>query len=87
MEVDLTPDQKELIQRAVKTGRYGSAEEALRDALARWEDEERAGLELVAAFDEAEADIEAGAFTDYKGDSLPQLADELKHAARNPRPI
>ena len=85
MEVPLTPDQQAFIQRAVNTGRYSSAEEALRDVLARWEDDERARFELLAAFDEAESDLNVGAFTDHTNDTLAQLADDLKREARAAR--
>ena len=50
--------------------------------MARWEEGERARLELLAALDEAEADLEATHYTDYTDATLPQLADELKREAR-----
>jgi putative addiction module CopG family antidote len=82
MEVQLTPDQEAFVRKAVASGRYPSAEAAVRDAMARWEDGERARLELLAALDEAEADLEAAHYTDYTDATLPQLADELKREAR-----
>ena len=85
MEVQLTPDQEAFIRKAVASGRYPSAEAAVRDAMARWEEVERARLELLAALDEAEADLEAGHYTDYTNATLPQLADELKREARERR--
>jgi putative addiction module CopG family antidote len=85
MEVQLTPDQEAFVRKAVASGRYPSAEAAVRDAMARWEEVERARLELLAALDEAEADLEAGHYTDYTNATLPQLADELKREARERR--
>ena len=64
-------------------GRYRSADEAIHDAMQRWEEDERIRIELQAAFDEAEADLKAGAFTDYTKETLPQLASELKREARD----
>jgi hypothetical protein len=50
--------------------------------MVRWEEGERARLELLAALDEAEADLEAGHYSDYTDATLPRLADELKREAR-----
>ena len=54
----------------------------MRDALARWEADERARIDLIAALDEAEADLENGQYGDYTDETLPTLADELKREAR-----
>ncbi|MGD0693838.1 MAG: type II toxin-antitoxin system ParD family antitoxin [Terriglobia bacterium] len=85
MEVQLTPDHEAFISKAIANGRYPSAEDAVRDALARWEEGERARLELLAGLDEAEADLEAGRYTDHTDATLPRLADELKREARERR--
>jgi putative addiction module CopG family antidote len=85
MEVQLTPDQEAFIRKAVASGRYPSVEDAVRDAMVRWEEGERARLELLAALDEAEADLEAGRYTDYTDATLPRLANELKREARKLR--
>ena len=82
MEVQLTPDQEAFIRKAVASGRYPSVEDAVRDAMARWEEGERARLELLAALDEAEADLQAGHHTDYTDATLPSLANDLKREAR-----
>ena len=82
MEVQLTPDQEAFIQKAVASGRYATAEAAVRDAMARWEEGERARFELLAALDEAEADLKAGRYVDYSNATLPTLAEELKREAR-----
>ena len=85
MEVQLTPDQEAFIRKAVASGRYPSVEDAVRDAMVRWEEGERARLELLAALDEAEADLQAGRYTDYTDATLPRLANELKREARELR--
>ena len=81
MEVQLTPDQEAFIRKAVASGRYPSVEDAVRDAMVRWEEGERARLDLLAALDQAEADLEAGRYTDYTDATLPRLANELKREA------
>jgi putative addiction module CopG family antidote len=82
MEVQLAPDQEALARQAVASGRYHSVEDAVRDAMARWEEGERARLELLVALDEAEADLEAGRYTDHTDSTLPKLAEDLKREAR-----
>jgi putative addiction module CopG family antidote len=82
MEVELTPDQESFIRRAVASGRYATVQAAVQDAMARWEEGERARLELLAAFDDAEADLQAGRYADYTETTLPRLAEELKREAR-----
>ena len=75
----MTLEQQTFVQSAIRDGRYGSAEDAVRDALLRWEAEERSRAELMASLDEAEADLEAGRFTDHNETTLPRLLEELKH--------
>ncbi|MGD1071385.1 MAG: type II toxin-antitoxin system ParD family antitoxin [Bryobacteraceae bacterium] len=82
MEVHLTPEQQAFVQLAVKSGRYRSAEDAVRDAMIRWEEDERMRAETIAALDEAEADLETGRYRDYSESDLPQLARELKSEGR-----
>jgi Arc/MetJ-type ribon-helix-helix transcriptional regulator len=62
--------------------RYQTADDAIHDALARWEQNERARIELMASLDEAETDLEAGWYTDYTAETLPKLVDELKREGR-----
>jgi Arc/MetJ-type ribon-helix-helix transcriptional regulator len=86
MEVSFTPDQEALIRQAIASGRYRTAEDAVQDAMARWEEGERVRLEVLASLKEAEANLEAGEYTDYTDEMLPRLADELKREART-RPL
>ena len=82
MEVRLTDDQQELIQQAVANGRYHSADEAVRAALAAWEENERRRMELIASLEAAEADLEAGRYTDYTEETLDELVEEIKREGR-----
>ena len=85
MELTLTPDQEAFIRQGISNGRYRSAEDAVREAMERWEEAERARTILLASFDDSEADICAGQYLDYNDDNLPQLADTLKREARAAR--
>jgi Arc/MetJ-type ribon-helix-helix transcriptional regulator len=82
MQVEFSPDQEALIRRAIANGRYQSPADAVQEAMARWEDDERARIEILASLDEAEADLKAGRYTDYTDATLPMLAEELKREAR-----
>ena len=82
MEVRLTAEQEAFIRQAVESGRYASAEEAVRDGIARLEEEARERAELRAALAEGEADLAAGEYTEYTEETLRGLADELIHEAR-----
>jgi len=78
MEVHPTPDQEAFIRQAIESGRLKREEDAVREALSLWEERERSQTELLAALDEAEADLQTGRFTDYTDETLLQLATELK---------
>ena len=82
MEVHFTPEQEAFIHQGIASGRYRNAEDALREAMARWEEDERRRMELLTAFDEAETDLKTGQYTDYINETIPQLSEELKREAR-----
>jgi Arc/MetJ-type ribon-helix-helix transcriptional regulator len=82
VEDHLSPDQEAFIREAIAQGRYRTPEDAVLDALACWEEGERRRVELMAALDEAEADLRLGQYTDYTNETLTTLAEELKHEAR-----
>jgi putative addiction module CopG family antidote len=82
MEVAFTPDQEAFIRQAIASGRYRSPEDAVRDAMTRWEESERSRLRLLTAFNEAETDLDSGDFTDHTDENESTLAAELKREAR-----
>jgi putative addiction module CopG family antidote len=55
MEVRLTPDQEAFVREGIASGRYQSEADAVKDALALWEERERRRAEILAAVDKAEA--------------------------------
>ena len=48
MNVELTADQRPFVQKAIESGRFTREEEAIEEALARWEERERRRLEIIA---------------------------------------
>lgn len=82
MEVHFTPEQESFIRQAIKSGRLHRPEDAVQQALSLWERQERNRVELFAALDEAEADLQSGQYSDYTDETLPDLTDQLKTEAR-----
>src|SRR5258708_14560535 len=60
MEVQLTPAQTTFIREAIDNGRLHGEEDAVREAMALWEERERRRLEILAAVDRAEASLARG---------------------------
>jgi Arc/MetJ-type ribon-helix-helix transcriptional regulator len=83
MEVRLTPDQEELISRAISSGRLRSAEDAMEEAMSLWEDRERRRTEILAAIDIAEASIAHGKGRIITEQDMQDLAAEVKARGRN----
>jgi Arc/MetJ-type ribon-helix-helix transcriptional regulator len=82
MEVHLTADQEAFIREAVASGRLLRPEDAVQQALSLWERQERNRVQLLAALDEAEADLQTREYSDYTDETLPTLARQLKAEAR-----
>jgi Arc/MetJ-type ribon-helix-helix transcriptional regulator len=82
MEVQFTPEQEAFIRQAISSGRLNRAEDAIQQALSLWEKQERNRVEILAAFDEAEADLQIGQYDDYADETLLLLADQLKAEGR-----
>jgi putative addiction module CopG family antidote len=82
MEIDLTPDQRDFVRRAIESGRLSREEEAVKEALSLWEDRERRRLEILSAIDEAEASLLNGKGREITPDSARELADSIKRRGR-----
>lgn len=78
MEVRLTPEQEaKLRMTAAQSGR--EAQEIITLALDRFlEDDNRALEQLRAAIDEGDADINAGHYSDYTEETLPDLFEGIR---------
>jgi putative addiction module CopG family antidote len=82
MNVELTPDQRAFVQRAIQSGRFTHEEEAVREALALWEERERRRLEILAAVDEAEASLARGEGLPLTPASVREIAGDVKSRGR-----
>lgn len=82
MEVTLTPDQKAFVRQAIASGRLHDEEEAVREALAMWEECERRRLELVTSIEAATAAYDRGEGRTITSDSMRELASDVKARGR-----
>ena len=83
MHVQLTPDQKAFVRQAMPSGRLHREEEAVVEALALWEERERARAEILVAVDHAEASLLRGEGRPITRQSMRRLAAEVKRRGRN----
>lgn len=84
MNVELTPDQRAFVQRAIESGRLTREEEAVREALTLWEERERRRFEIVAMVEEAEASLARGEEREITEESMNALAEDVKRRMRRP---
>ena len=82
MNVELTPDQRAFVQKAIESGRFSREEEAVQEALALWEERERRRLEILAMVDEAEASLARGEGIPITEESMKALAEDVKARGR-----
>ena len=82
MNVELTPDQRAFVQRAIESGRFSREEEAVQEALALWEERERRRLDILAMVDEAEASLARGEGREITEESMKALAEDVKQRMR-----
>ena len=83
MDVRLSPEQEEFVKQAIAAGRFREPEEAVREALALWEERERRRLEIVAAVEEAETGVARGEVTRIETpEQMQALAEEIEKAGR-----
>jgi putative addiction module CopG family antidote len=82
MNVELTPDQRAFIQKAIESGRFTREEEAVREALALWEERERRRIEIIAMLDEADASFARGEGIPITEESAKGLVEEAKQRLR-----
>jgi putative addiction module CopG family antidote len=82
MNIRPTPDQEAFIRRGIETGRFRDAEDAIRQALALWEERERRQAEVLAALDEADASLANGEGRVITQESMHELAREVKQRGR-----
>ncbi len=82
MQVQLTPDQEVFARLAIEAGRLKHEEDAVREALALWEERERSRAELLASLDEADAALARGEGLVITEESMRELAREVSERGR-----
>lgn len=82
MNVELIPDQRAFVQKSIESGRLARKEDAVREALARWEERERRRLEILAMLDEADAELARGEGIPLTEESVKALTEEAKQRLR-----
>ena len=82
MNVELTPDQREFVQKAIDSGRFSRAEEAVQEALALWEERERRRVELLMMLDAADASLARGDGREITEASMKAVAENVKQRGR-----
>jgi putative addiction module CopG family antidote len=83
MEVQLTPDQQAFAGQAIQSGRLREEKDAVREAIALWEERERTRAEVLAAIDEAEASFACGEAREITPESMQELAASVKRRGRS----
>ena len=78
MEVQLTPDQQAFIRDAIGRGRIEREEDAVREALALWEERERKRAEFLATLNDARLSLNQGEGIPINEESMRELAGEVK---------
>lgn len=78
MDVQLSPDQEAFVRLGIESGRFQSAEEAVKEALSLWEERERRRAELLAALEASEAAIARGEGIEITEQSMRELANRVK---------
>jgi putative addiction module CopG family antidote len=82
MDVHLTPDQEAFIRRAIESGRFTRAEDAVEEALSLWEGRERKRAEILISVDAAEASLARREGQSITHESMRELADRVKERGR-----
>ena len=86
MNISLTPELEEIVNKKVKTGMYHSASEVIREGLRLLIEQDEVKQyrlnQLRKEVDIGIEQIERGQYTDYDANNLQPLMDEIKSAGR-----
>jgi putative addiction module CopG family antidote len=82
MEIRPTPDQQQFIRQAIESGRLSTADDAIREAMALWEQRERRRAEILLAVDDAEAAVARGEVRVITQQSMRELTEEVGQRGR-----
>lgn len=78
VDVELSPDQQAFARRAIESGRFQSEAEAVKEALALWEERERQRAEFLMTLEDARASLGRGEGRVITQESMQELAKEVK---------
>lgn len=79
MDVQLTPDQRAFARQAIESRRFHTEQDAVREALALWEQQERRRQEILAAVERADASHARGEGRRVSSrEDAAQLAEDMK---------
>jgi putative addiction module CopG family antidote len=82
MAVELTSNQRAFVRRAVESGWFAGQDDAVREALALWEERERRRLEFRSTIDEARASLARGEGREITRESMRELSAEVQERGR-----
>jgi Arc/MetJ-type ribon-helix-helix transcriptional regulator len=83
MEIELTPEQDDLIRLGIEQGRYRDSTDAVSRAIDIWVEQERSRLELIAAIEEGERSLDAGEYIDLDSDeAIAEMMEDVKRRGR-----
>ena len=82
MNITLSPGQQSFIQQVIDSGRLGTVEDALAEALVLWEERERKRATLIASLDAAEASLTNADSMVINEGSMRDLANTVKARGR-----
>jgi Arc/MetJ-type ribon-helix-helix transcriptional regulator len=91
MEVHITPtpEQEVFIKQAIASGPFKTAEDAAREALRQWEEQEPRRMELLIDLDAAKASLARGDGPRLTAETVEELTQDVKRRGRSrlaPRP-
>lgn len=83
MQIELTPEQDDVVRHAIAAGRIARPEDAVAQAMAFWVERERELADLIASLDEAEAsDARGESFLIENDEDLERVFGEIKRSYR-----
>lgn len=82
MQVDLTPEQQDFVRKAIESGRFERAEDAVQAAIALWVERERRRAEILTAVNIAKAALDRGEGIEITQASMRSLAEDVKRRGR-----
>lgn len=78
MEIHLTPEQEAFIEQTVRSGRFASRHDAVREAVTLLEARERELAEMRAFVQEGLDDLDTDRYEEYNDETLHKLFDDIK---------